>query len=47
MHSNDLGKLFPDTKQDCEGFYLDSKSRSIIFERFFDTCDNDDYIIEV
>ncbi|KAL0838663.1 hypothetical protein ABMA28_016736 [Loxostege sticticalis] len=46
MHSNDLGKLFPDTKQDCEGFYLDSKSRSIIFERFFDTCDNDDYIIE-
>ncbi|XP_063825725.1 tyramine beta-hydroxylase [Ostrinia nubilalis] len=46
MHADDLGKLFIDAKQDCEGFYLDSKSRSIIFERLFDTCDNDDYVIE-
>ncbi|KAL4716724.1 hypothetical protein ACJJTC_004843 [Scirpophaga incertulas] len=46
MHANAFGKAFPDAIQNCEGFYLNSKSRSIVFERFFDTCDRDDYVIE-
>ncbi|XP_060803307.1 tyramine beta-hydroxylase [Amyelois transitella] len=46
MHSDKSGNLARDEKQNCEGFYLDSTSRSIIFERDFDTCDPDDYVIE-
>lgn len=47
MHSDSKGKLTRDLKQNCDSFYVDAKSRSITFERFFDTCDDDDYIIEV
>ncbi|XP_026762021.2 tyramine beta-hydroxylase [Galleria mellonella] len=46
MHSDEAGKLIRDNKQDCKGFYLDSQTRSIFFERFFDTCDSNDYVIE-
>lgn len=47
MHGDDDGKLISDVKQDCDKLNIDSKSRSISFERSFDTCDDDDYIIEV
>lgn len=47
MHADDEGRLIRDVKQDCDGFYLDTTSQSIIFERNFDTCDDDDYVIEV
>ncbi|XP_045498203.1 tyramine beta-hydroxylase [Colias croceus] len=46
MHSDGDGKLIRDTKQNCNAFHIDAKSRSISFERYFDTCDDDDYIIE-
>ncbi|XP_053609984.1 tyramine beta-hydroxylase [Plodia interpunctella] len=46
MHSDKIGNLIRDNKQHCEGFQLDSKTRSVFFERNFDTCDPDDYIIE-
>ncbi|KAJ0176492.1 hypothetical protein K1T71_007671 [Dendrolimus kikuchii] len=46
MHADDEGRLIRDAKQDCDGFYLDTSSQSIIFERNFDTCDDDDYVIE-
>lgn len=47
MHGDDDGKLYRDPKQDCDAFYLDAETQSIVFERYFDTCDSDDYIIEV
>lgn len=47
MHADDKGRLHRDAQQNCEGFYVDMKSRSVGFERDFDTCDNDDYLIEV
>lgn len=47
MHADADGKLTPDNHDDCESFYVDSKRRSVFFERYFDTCDDDDYIIEV
>ncbi|XP_073956081.1 tyramine beta hydroxylase [Choristoneura fumiferana] len=46
MHADVSGRLVPDSRQDCEGFQLDSATRSIVFERHFDTCDDNDYIIE-
>nr|AKL78855.1 tyramine beta hydroxylase [Chilo suppressalis] len=46
MHADAHGKLFRDRQQDCERFHLNSQSRSIVFERSFDTCDKDDYVIE-
>ncbi|XP_045448195.1 tyramine beta-hydroxylase [Melitaea cinxia] len=46
MHADDNGKLILDVHQDCEAFHVDSKSQSIVFERYFDTCDDDDYVIE-
>ncbi|XP_014367244.2 tyramine beta-hydroxylase [Papilio machaon] len=46
MHADSDGKVMRDVQQDCEAFYLDSSARSIFFERYFDTCDDDDYIIE-
>ncbi|KAM3965288.1 tyramine beta hydroxylase [Aphomia sociella] len=46
MHTDDTGKLIRDIKQDCKGFHLESKTRSIFFERYFDTCDRNDYVIE-
>lgn len=47
MHADTHGKVTRDLQQDCEAFYLDSSARSIFFERYFDTCDDDDYVIEV
>lgn len=47
MHADNNGKLFRDIHQNCDAFHIDSKSKSIIFERSFDTCDRDDYVIEV
>ncbi|XP_047029740.1 uncharacterized protein LOC124637375 [Helicoverpa zea] len=46
MYGDDEGNLMRDPKQDCDAFYLDPETHSLVFERFFDTCDNDDYIIE-
>ncbi|NP_001243923.1 tyramine beta hydroxylase precursor [Bombyx mori] len=46
MHTNGQGNLIRDQKQNCEGFYLNTNSQSIIFDRLFDTCDDDDYVIE-
>ncbi|CAK1580485.1 unnamed protein product [Parnassius mnemosyne] len=46
MHADAEGRLTPDEQQDCETFYVDSKSRSVLFERYFDTCDDNDYVIE-
>ncbi|XP_049873165.1 tyramine beta-hydroxylase [Pectinophora gossypiella] len=46
MHADKEGKLLRDVKQDCEAYYVDSKTRSISFQRYFDTCDDDDYVIE-
>lgn len=47
MHADAEGKLSQDRKQNCDHFYLDMKGQSIVFERYFDTCDDDDYVIEV
>lgn len=48
MHGNADGKLLPDSQQDCREFYVDSRSKCIVFERNFDTCDDHhDYVIEV
>lgn len=47
MHADDEANLIRDAEQDCEGFYFDIETQSIVFERFFDTCDDDDYVIEV
>lgn len=47
MHADAGGKLFRDKKQNCDKFHLDMQSQSLIFERYFDTCDDDDYVIEV
>ncbi|CAH0715379.1 unnamed protein product, partial [Brenthis ino] len=46
MHADNNGKLFRDIHQNCDNFHVDSKSKSIVFERSFDTCDRDDYVIE-
>ncbi|CAH2048725.1 unnamed protein product, partial [Iphiclides podalirius] len=46
MHADSDGKLTPDNQQDCESFYFDGERRSVFFERYFDTCDDDDYIID-
>ncbi|KAH9627911.1 hypothetical protein HF086_015355 [Spodoptera exigua] len=46
MHADDEGKLLRDSQQDCDAFHPDADTQSFIFERFFDTCDDDDYIIE-
>ncbi|XP_050684571.1 tyramine beta-hydroxylase [Leptidea sinapis] len=46
MHSDENGKLVRDDKQNCEAFHIDPKTRSVYFDRYFDTCDDDDYIIE-
>ncbi|KAG7308475.1 hypothetical protein JYU34_005685 [Plutella xylostella] len=46
MNADEEGKLFRDINQNCENFVLDTESRSISFERYFDTCDGDDYVIE-
>lgn len=47
MYADHEGKLLRDAKQDCDSFYIDAETESLVFERFFDTCDDDDYIIEV
>lgn len=47
MHADNEGKLILDQKQNCDNFHLDMQSQSIVFERYFDTCDADDYLIEV
>ena len=47
MYADNDGKLMRDAKQDCDSFYIDAETQSLVFERFFDTCDPDDYIIEV
>ncbi|CAH0585570.1 unnamed protein product [Chrysodeixis includens] len=46
MHADDKGKLIRDKKQNCDLFSLDKATGSLVFERDFDTCDDDDYIIE-
>ncbi|XP_034831774.1 tyramine beta-hydroxylase isoform X1 [Maniola hyperantus] len=46
MHADDSGRLIRDVHQNCAGFYVDLKIRSVVFERDFDTCDDDDYLIE-
>ncbi|KAI5633676.1 tyramine beta-hydroxylase [Phthorimaea operculella] len=46
MHADSNGKLLRDFKQDCEGYFVDANTRSISFHRLFDTCDDDDYLIE-
>ncbi|XP_041979262.1 tyramine beta-hydroxylase isoform X2 [Aricia agestis] len=46
MHSDDEGRLERDVEQNCNKFYVDIRARSVYFERHFDTCDDDDYIIE-
>ncbi|KAG6444520.1 hypothetical protein O3G_MSEX003409 [Manduca sexta] len=45
MHANECGKLKRDAKQNCKDFHLDARSESIVFERYFDTCDDNDYVI--
>lgn len=47
MYADEHSKLMRDAKQDCDSFYVDPEAQSLVFERFFDTCDNDDYILEV
>lgn len=47
MYADDEGNLMRDPQQNCDAFYLDVETQSLVFERFFDTCDNDDYVIEV
>ncbi|XP_046966055.1 tyramine beta-hydroxylase [Vanessa cardui] len=46
MHADENGKLIRDTHQNCEDFHVDRETRSVTFERYFDTCDKDDYVIE-
>ncbi|KOB79082.1 Tyramine beta hydroxylase, partial [Operophtera brumata] len=46
MHADAEGKLIQDRKQNCDNFHLVRQSQSIVFERYFDTCDDDDYVIE-
>lgn len=46
---DDRGDIFVDTQQDCQEFDISyQKNRAkFTFIRKFDTCDDDDYIIEV
>ncbi|XP_026739132.1 tyramine beta-hydroxylase [Trichoplusia ni] len=45
-HADDQGKLIRDNRQDCDSFHLDEATGDLVFERYFDTCDDNDYIIE-
>lgn len=48
MHSEHDGKLIRDAlSQDCKNFSFDLENRIFSFDRQFDTCDLDDYIIKV
>lgn len=47
MHADSNGRLIRDKQQDCKHFYVNAGTRSLHFERDFDTCDDDDYLIEV
>ncbi|KAG5875052.1 hypothetical protein JTB14_026183 [Gonioctena quinquepunctata] len=46
--SNDKGVLYSDKHQDCVGFRIKSRKEFLkfTFERKFDTCDENDYIIQ-
>ncbi|XP_063364441.1 tyramine beta-hydroxylase [Cydia amplana] len=46
MHADGSGRLLRDPQQDCEAFHLDGRTRTILFERPFDTCDDHDYVVE-
>lgn len=46
MHADGEGKLLRDSQQNCDDFHPDPDTWSFLFERFFDTCDDDDYVIE-
>ncbi|CAH4028352.1 unnamed protein product [Pieris brassicae] len=46
MHSDEKGKLLLDANQNCDAFHVNAKGRCLTFERYFDTCDDDDYVIE-
>lgn len=48
MHSDSSGKLIRDVlSQDCKNFSFDLKNRIYSFDRKFDTCDVNDYVIKV
>lgn len=48
MHSDDEGRLIRDIlSQDCKNFSFDLRNRMFHFERQFDTCDIEDYVIKV
>ncbi|XP_026327382.1 tyramine beta-hydroxylase isoform X2 [Hyposmocoma kahamanoa] len=47
MHTDSHGNLVRDTlSQDCKNFSFDSKNRVVSFDRKFDTCDVDDFVIK-
>lgn len=48
MHTDNNGKLMRDAlSQDCKNFYFDAQKRMFSFDRKFDTCDGDDFVIKV
>lgn len=48
MHTDDEGRLIRDIYgQDCKNFSFDYNYRMFTFERQFDTCDGEDYVIKV
>lgn len=48
-HATENGVLHIDSKQDCKEFRIAQRGNvtKFTFSREFDTCDNDDYVIEV
>lgn len=46
-YANGEGHVNLDKHQDCIGFNWNNDERIIEFSRRFDTCDDEDYIIEV
>lgn len=46
MHADNDGRLTRDRIQNCDAFFFDDETENLVFERYFDTCDDDDYIID-